>query len=53
MTFTLATDTPATRLGYGFIPMERRGLIHTSPVADSLIKRRAIQGPARMGRRKK
>jgi hypothetical protein len=53
MTFTIATDTPATRLGYGFIPSGRRGVIHTTPAADRQIMLRAIQGPARMGRRKK
>jgi len=53
MTFTFVTDTPAIRLGYGFIPEARRGIIHTTPAADRTIKARAIRGPARMGRKKK
>jgi hypothetical protein len=53
MTFTIATDTPASIHGYGYVPTERRGIIHTTPAADRQIMIRALQGPARMGRKKR
>jgi hypothetical protein len=53
MKFTLSTDTPAIRLGYGYVPIERRGVIYTTPNADRQIMLRARQGPAKMGRLKK
>ena len=53
MNFTMNLDTPAMKLGYGFIPEDKRGVIRSNPYRDREIRRNAARGPAKMGRVRK